>query len=70
MRCSDDRLFAYTYEPEDFRRVVSCCGDQEGVGPGWDDYTLMSVAAKYFCASLMAVAGLTITAVPRAARGG
>src|SRR3546814_19328492 len=36
----DDRLFAYTYEPEDFRRVVSCCGDQEGVGPGWDDYTL------------------------------
>ena len=40
MRCSDDRLFAYTYEPEDFRRVVSCCGDQEGVGPGWDDYTL------------------------------
>ena len=30
---------------------------------------LMSVALRYFCASIMAVAGLTTTAVPRAASG-
>ena len=38
MCCSDDCLFSESYEAEDFRCVVGCRGDQEGVGAGGDDY--------------------------------